>query len=215
MTQNPSLPPRPSPFWGILTLVVAIAWLLGGELLAHYVLHYNATRAVAALMTGQLRPSESKPISPMESIAPGLFPGMNPPPPSTQSSQPAEPTSPGIDPAVLQRQLAAADVIAMIWRKSMRVVAGLLAGVGALSLYRPGWSRPLHLMAACVILLASAATLAALRLLIHPTYGGLDPLSVWTHIGLAAVSSLYGWVLLIAFARRRHPQGSPVDANVV
>lgn len=205
MTQNPSLPPRPSPFWGILTLVVAMAWLLGAELVASYVLRYNATRAVAALMTGQLRPAESKPISPMESIAPGLFPGMNPPPPSTQSSQPAEPNSPDIDPVVLQRQLAAADAIATIWRRSMRVVAGLLAGVGAASLYHLRWSRPLHLMAACVILLASAATLAALRLLIHPGYGGMEPLSLWTHVGLGTATSLYGWVLLVRFLPR--PRG--------
>ena len=211
MTQDIPPPPlqHPSPLWGLATLLVAFAWLLATHHTSDFVNRINATRAMAALMTGQFSRPDSQPESPMHSIAPGLFPGLTPPPPATDVPMVS------LDPAVLRRQIAWTEAIVRLWRRGMEVVAGLLLLAGALGLYRPRWSRGLHLAAAAIILLATMATLAVLRLLMNPGYGGLEPLSLWTHLGVAATASLYAWVLLIAFARRRPLSRSSSRPDVV
>jgi len=98
-------------------------------------------------------------------------------------------------------QIPAVEVIVYVWKRVMWGVAGFL-GLVALLVAITGKSRLFHLLAAVVIFVSTVATLVAMRLLIDPDYGGMEPLPVRSHVYVAAAQSAYGVVLLIAFARK-------------
>ena len=112
------------------------------------------------------------------------------------------------DPDQLQNQIAWVEGTVFVWQK---IMYGLAISLGSLALLAAmtRWVRLMHLIAAGLIFLCTAATLVAMRLMIHPDYGGMDPLSIWSYVIVAGVQSAYGFILLIAFARPRRGQISP------
>lgn len=105
---------------------------------------------------------------------------------------------------LIKRQIPAVEATVFVWRRIMWGVAGFV-GLAALLAAVTGWSRFFHLLTAVVILLSTATTLIAMQLLIHPDYGGMAPLPLRSHIYVGLGQSAYGWLLLIAFARRAGP----------
>jgi len=106
--------------------------------------------------------------------------------------------------AAQERQLGAVEAIVVVWRWIMWSVGGLL-GVLALLAAITERCRLWLLMAGGVILLSTVASILAMRMLIHPDYGGMPPLSPWSHVIVASVQSLFGFVLLIAYWRKPRP----------
>ena len=98
----------------------------------------------------------------------------------------------------IKEQIAYVEGIVYVWETFMYWFVRFLVMTGIVSL-GAGWTRPLHLMAAGIILLSTVGTLIGLNFLVDPEKGGLPRLSIWTHIMAAAAQSIYGIVLLIAF----------------
>ncbi len=186
----------------LVTLLVAAGWAWGAWRVAGHVKSANFARIIAAAMTGSLTQDleSGSTVSPGHSLT---LPLMPPPPPMT----PAERQELRRE-ALRQREaIAYVEVCVAIWERAMYAVAGLLA-VAALVSWATGRTRPIHLVAAAVILASTVATLIALHLLVDPQRGAMPPLSTWTDVIVAVTQGGYGVVLIAAFIRpprRRQP----------
>jgi hypothetical protein len=165
----------------VLTAAIALLWAWAAVYVADYVGTMNTARAIGALMA----PGAGLPF------IPGAFntpPSAAPPTPIAQRRQ-------------LNNQIATVEIVTYIWRRAMLVV-GILLELAAILSAITARVRLWHLIATTLILASTAATLVGLWLLIQPQWGGMPPLSQITYILTAAVQSVYGIVLLIAFARK-------------
>jgi hypothetical protein len=169
---------------------MAGAWALGTDKVAGHVKTINFARMVGAAMTGGMTGQPAVPRLRSNQIFP-----FAPPPPPQRTPEEIEAFKKN------REQIAYAEGVVYLWETFMYWMVRFLVMVGIVSLLA-GWARGLHLMAAVVILLSTAATLIGLNFLIDPEKGGLPRLSIWTHIIVAAIQSAYGVVLLIAFARK-------------
>lgn len=171
----------------ILTLIVAIAWIVGGIRIAAYLHRLNEERFIAGTMAAGAAEDQSAGGGGLSSIF-----RLDPKQPSRQQTDRMR---------RLKEQVGWVHEITRIWRRVMLGTGGFLIGVGVLSVFRR-WVRILHLLAGVVILAGTVASLIALNLLVDPAAGGLPPLSFWTPVLVAVIQGFYGVVLLIAFAKR-------------
>lgn len=177
----------------LVTLAVAVLWALATKGAANHVNHGNLARLMGTVMFGtSLSPDAGDGTS-----SPFLLPGER-----RNRSGPGLPLFHNS----LARQSEAVETTTYIWRWGMTAVAILLALTGIVSL-AVGWARPLHLAAAVVILASSIGTYVALRQLVDPARGGLAEQPSIFYALVLGLQSLYGWVLLILFAR--HPGSQP------
>jgi hypothetical protein len=106
----------------------------------------------------------------------------------------------------LQQQIGYTEVVVLVWKRAMFGVAGLLGLVGLIGILT-SWVRGPHLFAAVIMLAGMAATLVGMRLLQSPDGGGLPPLSVWSHVIVAAGMSVYPAMLIVLFVRKPKVNG--------
>lgn len=102
---------------------------------------------------------------------------------------------------LVDEQVPFVEAVVEGWKRGMWVVAGLI-GLCALLAALTGRSRMFQLPASVFILLSTIGTLVVIQLLVHPDYGGMEPLPIRSHVYVALGQSVYGWLLLAAFIRR-------------
>jgi hypothetical protein len=109
-----------------------------------------------------------------------------------------------LDVEALQRQIAAAWVIARVWEYLMYVAAVILEAMAILAAIgrRP---RVAHLVAALTILLSTFGTLEAIHLLVRPDFGGMQALPVRSYLYVGLLQGSYGAVLLAVLLTGRRP----------
>jgi len=171
----------------ILTLMIAIAWIVAGIRIAAYLHRLNEERFIAGTMAAGAAEDRSTGGGGLSSIF-----RLDPKQPSRQKTDRMR---------RLKEQVGWVYEITRIWRRVMLGTGGFLIGVGLLSVFRR-WVRMLHLSAGVVIVAGTVASLMAMRMLVDPACGGLPPLSRWTPVLVAVIQGFYGVVLVIAFARR-------------
>ncbi len=172
-----------------MTVNVAVLWVICAWFAARHVGTMNAARAVGALMTAHM--GSAPPVG--AGGRPSLFSAIMGTQPLTPEQREAQ--------QQVARQTAAVEVIVLIWERGVWVIAGLLDLLALLAVLTRR-VRGFHLTAAVIILLATGATLVAMRLLMHPDYGGMPPLSILSYTLVGAVQGLYGLILLAAFWRK-------------
>lgn len=96
--------------------------------------------------------------------------------------------------AVLTDQIGTTAVIAYVWKCLMYVAATLLEVAALLGTTRH--ARRAHLAAGCVVLISTACTLVAMKLLVNPSFGGMESLSIRSYVYLALIQGGYGVILL-------------------
>ena len=185
-----SLRPRRDWIFAVLTLVIALGWAFGTDIVAGHVKTMNSARFLGAVMTGSITDQPTVPRLRSNQLIP-----FAPAPPPGRTPEDIEAFKKN------QEQIAYTEGVVYVWETFMYWMVRFLVMVGVVSLLA-GWARGLHLTAAVVILLSTAATLIGFNFLIDPEKGGMPRLSIWTHIIVAAVQSAYGLVLVIAFARK-------------
>lgn len=179
----------------VLTLLVAVAWVVAASHLADHVGTVNFARGLGAAMTGALIDRDETedadpPLDPLLS----LFPPVSAPAP-TAPKQPERVEE-------LRRQILYVEGILFVWRAVMYLVAGVLLVVGLTGCFTRRVRGP-HLAAAVLVLLSVPATVVAMELLAAEDKGGLGRLSLWTYLLVAVAQSLYAFVLLLILTRRR------------
>jgi len=171
---------------------VAALWALAAKGAADHVNHSNLARLMGTVMFG----TSLSPDSGNETALPFPLPGQKQTTPA-----PAKP----LFHESLARQSEAVETTTYIWRWSMMAVAVLLTCAAILSL-ATRQTRPLHLLAALVILVSTVGTYVAIRQLVNPARGGLEEQPPRFYVLVLSLQSLYGWALLFLFARRPTPR---------
>jgi hypothetical protein len=107
-----------------------------------------------------------------------------------------------LDAEGLQRQIAAAWIIARIWEYLMYLAAVILEAMAFMAVIgrRP---RVAHLVAAITILLSTCCTLEAMHLLVRPDFGGMEALPRRYYLYVALLQGSYGVLLLAVFLKGR------------
>jgi hypothetical protein len=182
----------------VLTLIVAVAWIVASLWIARYVDRLNQERFIAGTMAAGATDDSSGGGSGISS----LF-RFDPKPPSPQRTDKM---------ARLKEQFGWTQEIVRIWRQIMLGIGGFLICVGVLSVFR-GLIRVMHLLAGFAVIGGTMVSVIALNLLVDPEAGGLPPLSRWTPVLIALVQGFYGVVLFIAFARRGRVAATIVADN--
>lgn len=187
---------------GLFTLVVAVAWGAGAIAVADYVRGINSARVVGALMAGGLA---------FHAPLPGG--SVDPRPPSGASDGAPAAAPPPTQDIIMSRNAAFVETVADLWLRVMLGTAGVVGVLGLLAarVRRP---RPLHVLTAACLLACAATTLAGMRLLVDPDYGGLPPLPFVSYLCVGLVLSVHACVLLAAvgWTGRRGAGGSPGTA---
>ncbi|MBP7933426.1 MAG: hypothetical protein KA354_02150 [Phycisphaerae bacterium] len=176
----------------LVTLAVAALWTLAAKGAADHVNHSNLARLMGTVMFG----TSLSPDSGNETALPFPLPG-----PKQTRPAPAKP----LFHESLARQSGSVEGTTYIWRWSMMAVAVLLTFAAILSL-ATSQTRPLHLLAALVILASTVGTYLAIRQLVNPARGGLEEQPLLFYVLVLGLQSLYGWVLLFLFAPRPAPR---------
>ncbi|MGQ9651778.1 MAG: hypothetical protein ACUVXJ_16870 [Phycisphaerae bacterium] len=96
--------------------------------------------------------------------------------------------------AVLTDQIGTTAVIAYAWKYLMYVAAAFLEVAALLGTTRH--ARRARLAAGYVILISTACTLVAMKLLVDPSFGGMESLSIRSYVYLALIQGIYGVILL-------------------
>jgi hypothetical protein len=187
----------------VATLLVAGGFAYAGHSLSRYIGSMNTARVVGALMTAPLADTGSA-----QTFTGGLFGVLNNAVRmSMDQRQAAEEMR--RQRAELQKQVAAVEVIAAVWRYAMWGVAGALALLAIIACLS-GRPRTCMLGASAIILISTVATLVGMWLLMAPHIGGMPPLQARIYVYVAAAQSAYAWVLLAAYRRAR---GQPLSAS--
>jgi hypothetical protein len=175
----------------ICTLAMAGLWAIATYAAARHVERANSTRIIGALMTAGLTP---RPNPYTTQPARGLWAAMTLSPEVYAEHERRQKQE--------ARQIGVTEGIVYYWKRAMWALAGLLALLALLALVGRA-ARACHLAIALLMLLGTALTLTAMRLLQSPQWGGLLPLSVGSHILIAAAGSAYPMVLLLLFWQKR------------
>ncbi len=178
---------------GLFTLVVALAWGAGALAVADYVRGINAARVLGALMTGGLNLAAPLPGDPAGSASP-----------SGDSGGERRTAALLIKDTIMSHNAAFVEAAVDLWLRAMLGGSGVIGVLGLLAarVRRP---RPLHVLTAACLLACAAATLAGMRLLVDPDYGGLPPLPFLSYLCVGLVQSVYAWVLLAVVMSARRP----------
>lgn len=170
-------------FVPLLVVLLAGGWVLGARHVADYVRQINAARAIAPFILGGSG-GEDGPSFNLERL---FMPGAQ-----------ALPSTADHDP---NRQTRMVELIVALWEKAAYGGAVVMV-LGMLMARR--WRRPRAgmLLAGTISLLGAAGSLIALRLLIHPSYGGLEDRPVLLHVLVFVVPALPGALLLVGGLRR-------------
>ncbi len=107
--------------------------------------------------------------------------------------------------AALTEQMATTAIIAYVWKYLMFLTAAILEMAALLSTTRR--RRGAHLVAAWAVLISTACTLIAMRLLVSPSFGGMESLSIRSYLYIATIQGSYGALLLAVFLKK--PRISP------
>ncbi|MDM8006882.1 MAG: hypothetical protein QUV05_12140 [Phycisphaerae bacterium] len=106
--------------------------------------------------------------------------------------------------AALTKQIGTTAVIAYAWKYLMYLAAAFLEVAAVLSTTHRG--RRAHLAAGWVVLVSTICTLVAMRLLVHPSFGGMESLSIRSYLYIVLMQGGYGVILLLAYrAGRKRP----------
>lgn len=196
-----------------MTLVAAGLFALAASRVADKAYEYNSSRAVGGLIVAGMMAGSQPQASPRGGVnqRTGL-PWLSFPEVPSASAPAGGLSGPGQDadmpflppvlpPSQLSRATRYAEVVIFIWRRLIYGVAGMLALIALLGLATRRVRGP-HLFAAAVILLTTAATVVAMRLLVDPARGAFHPLPLTSYLLAAGLQSAYAIVLLGAFARK-------------
>lgn len=201
-----------------MTLVVAGALAWGAHYWADRVRYVNSYRTTAGLLAASLVASSSSTHgAPTTGQAGGALPMLRFPfPPPNVDTAPADarsdddaasaPPSTENLPSVREvlRQSGYLETLVYLWERIMWGAAAVIAALAVLSLLTR-WGRALHLVAAILLLLSTAVTLAVLIKLVDPLGGGLPALPLQTYLAVAVVQSAYGWLLIVVFRWKASP----------
>ncbi len=105
--------------------------------------------------------------------------------------------------AVLTKQIGTTLVITYAWKYLMYLTAAILEVAAFLGTTRH--RRKAHLAAACAILISTICTIVAMKLLISPSFGGMESLAKRSYIYIALIQGGYGAVLLVVTLSRWKP----------
>ena len=103
--------------------------------------------------------------------------------------------------SLLTKQIGITAVIAYAWKYLMYLTAAILEVAAFLSTTRH--RRKAHLAAACTILISTICTIVAMKLLISPSFGGMESLAKRSYIYIALIQGGYGAVLLVVSLSQR------------
>jgi hypothetical protein len=180
-----------------LTLIVAAFWVHSGRQWAPQMRESNSARLMCSLFVGGMGIGSSAADSNS-----GLLPSFGLLASASHSTATAsgERKAPTVY-ANLHHSSKMVETTVYAWERMMYGVAGLLV-VAALASWVTRRARMAHLVAAVTMLLGTAATLAAMRWIEHPSGGNMPPLPIRQYLLAGSTLSAYAWVLLVAFARR-------------
>jgi len=108
--------------------------------------------------------------------------------------------------AVLTKQIGTTFVITYAWKFLMYITAAILEVAAFLGTTRHG--RRAYLAAACAILISTVCTVVAMKLLVAPSFGGMESLARRSYVYIALIQGGYGAILLLAHwagQERPHP----------
>lgn len=179
----------------LVTLAVAGLWVLAAKGAADHVNHSNLARLMGTVMFGT-------------SLAPDAVNGTALPFPMPGQQRAKTNAGKPLFHDSLARQSEAVEAATYVWRRGMTGVAVLLGLIAVLSLAL-NKTRPFHLLAALVILASTVGTYVAIRQLVNPARGGLEEQRLAFYVLVLGLQSLYGWILLVLFARRPGGQAAP------
>lgn len=103
--------------------------------------------------------------------------------------------------AVLTEQIGITLVITYAWKYLMYLTAAILEVAAFLSTTRH--RRKACLAAACTILISTICTIVAMKLLISPSFGGMESLAKRSYIYITLIQGGYGAVLLVVSLSQR------------
>ncbi|HSW46766.1 MAG TPA: hypothetical protein VLM89_14485 [Phycisphaerae bacterium] len=176
--------------FAVLTVAMAVPWVLWSHLAAGHVRRTNTTRVMAEAMFGGHGANDQR-QSPLQSL-------LRPRLPSSALTT----TAPPAGSSDLGRRAGWVELVAWYWERGMYCVGAGLIIAGVLAAAFTRWSRAVQILAGLAILAATAATLVGLNTLSRPSLGDLPPLSPWTYVIVGTTQSGYGWVLLLVHLRR-------------
>lgn len=109
--------------------------------------------------------------------------------------------------AVLTKQIGTTAVIAYVWKYLMYITAAILEVAAFLGTTRHG--RRAYLVAGWAILVSTVCTIVAMKLLIDPSFGGMESLARRSYVYIALIQGGYGAILLAVFwpGKRRPGNG--------
>lgn len=110
--------------------------------------------------------------------------------------------------ASLQKAASTVETVVYLWKRMMYGVAALLVATTLVS-WMTGHTRAAHLAVAVVMMFATVATLAGMRIIEHPSAGDMPPLPLDRHILAVVALSAYTWIIVVAFATRVKPADFP------
>jgi len=208
----------------VLTLLIAGLWAWAGWQQARAVEKVNSARILGMVFSGSAlreldqeagelenesagdheRPSRTAPEPPAPTRSP-LFPGLQLEP---------EIPSPEERRAIrkLEEQIVFTEGVIYVWKRGMFGVAALVGGLGLIGIATRYVRRP-HLFASAVMLAAMVTTLIGMQLLESPEGGGLEPLSIWSHIIVGVSMSAYPVILIVLLARKPKPESTAAPSE--
>ncbi len=197
----PASRPTPPSWPFATTLAFAVVLAVATHCVAAWILHLNAVRAVAEVLTASMARNDAAARAGRE-----RRPLVDPLNPNTWTLE--SPKDNWMAPQERARldqarnQLVFVEIGVLVWRWVMYGISVTIALAALAGLKIRAWRRGLLLVAAASVLFATTQTVVGMRLL--TVYGGFEPRPLHHYVAVAVAASAYGWLLLALATVRRN-----------